>query len=213
MKQSLALDLDGTLVTCEPRQVGLFRAVAARWDISLEGSEFWSLKREGASTRDAAIALGIPANLARRMSDEWIRMAEEPFWLGLDRCFDDTLPELRRIGTLGIERVLLTARTHRWWLLAELKRLRLDRVIDRVIVVNPARASEEKAQALGELEPLGFVGDTESDARAAKSSEVSFAAVDSGQRSRAFLSQHGIAAIAGTLAEALQLFEATRCGT
>ena len=62
----------------------------------------------------------------------------------------------------------------------------------RVLVVEPRRAAPEKAAVLRELAAVGLVGDTESDAAAAREAGVAFAAVGGGQRDPRFLEERGI---------------------
>ena len=69
-----------------------------------------------------------------------------------------------------------------------------------VLVVDPAAADREKARALRDLDAIGFVGDNESDGRAAAGAGVPFACVDTGQRSAAFLREQGIEPVPGGVA-------------
>src|SRR5690606_30206558 len=84
---NLCLDLDGTLITCEPRQSEVLRAAAKAVGYPVEPASIWALKREGASTAEALRATGVPEPIAARMMVHWLAWIEEPGWLSLDSPF------------------------------------------------------------------------------------------------------------------------------
>lgn len=187
MSATLALDLDGTLLSCEPRHCALMRAVcvgdalpASSWP------HFWAAKREGANNVAALRQLGHTAPEARAAA--WAREIEHWPWLGFDRL----LPGVAEwLATAGHRVVVLTARRERFFLLQQLDRLGLSRQIDELIVVPPTEAAERKAEALRKLKPLTFIGDTESDAAAADAAGQRFLALSCGMRSPEYWARLG----------------------
>ncbi|MEC8158310.1 MAG: HAD hydrolase-like protein [Pseudomonadota bacterium] len=202
---TIALDLDGTLITCESRQVSVLLSVAYRFGVNLDLSLVWARKRAGLSTRDALLEQGLDATLANRISAAWVDVVETPFWLSLDRCFPDTLATLTELGDQRVRRILITARSKPVWLTQQLTRLGIGGLLDEVYVVSPANTAAAKETVLREQQPLGFIGDTESDARAAEAAAVRYVALDRGQRSRKFLEDSGQPDICSSLPVAVRM--------
>ena len=197
----LALDLDGTLITCEPRHSAVLQAALEAHRLRADLTRVWEMKRGGSSTEAALFAAGLSRVDARVVAGEWRRMIEEPGWLALDRVLpgvSETLEEMRRTSRL----TLLTARSRSEWLPQQLCRLNLARFFDSISVVSPKHAVEEKARRLKEDSVDAFFGDTESDLRAAALAGVTFCAVSSGQRDRNFLGQLSGAVVFEQLPEA-----------
>lgn len=202
-KKNIALDFDGTLVTCMNRQMLLLRSLFCHQFSDLDMRVVWDLKREGYSTQSALIQLGMAAQSARQVSEKWKVRIEEPFWLSLDRCFDDVSVVLSALNMSGYRLSLLTARKHPHWLRIQLRNLGLLKWLENVAVVDPGQATKEKETWLRAIKPALFIGDTESDADAAAGSKTAFVALDRGQRSRRFLAEQGISLCVGSLSEAL----------
>jgi len=187
MKPTLALDLDGTLVSCAPRHMALMRQLC-RGD-GLPGDfidRYWAAKREGASNLTALKTLGHPAPAAR--SAAWAQQIERWPWLGFDR----PLPGV--VATLAARRyriVVLTARREPFFLRQQLDRLGLAPLIDALIVVPPTEAARAKSRELRSLQALAYVGDSESDAEAAQAADTPFLALACGMRSAAFWQRLG----------------------
>lgn len=184
----VAVDLDGTLITCEPRHSAVLQAALEARCLRADLTRVWEIKRAGSSTEAALFAAGLSHVDARVVAGEWKRMIEEPVWLALDRVLPgvpETLEEMRRTSRL----MLLTARGRREWLPQQLCRLNLGRFFDSISVVSPKHPVEEKARVLKEESVDAFFGDTESDLRAAALAGVTFCPVSSGQRDRNFLGQ------------------------
>ena len=188
---TLALDLDGTLITCANRQTQLACACAAAHGVRVDASAFWAAKRQGSSTQSALAAQGVGLPVAETIAAQWSDMIETPYWLGIDRLFDDVVTTLASLKAAKWRCVLLTARARRHWLHQQLSRLRLAPYLNQVIVVPPQGAGKAKADALARLRPVGFIGDTESDLSAAVAAGTEFVALDRGQRSAEFLQGAG----------------------
>jgi phosphoglycolate phosphatase-like HAD superfamily hydrolase len=200
----LALDLDGTLITAKAKQVALIKAIAARYDLTLEGEAFWRLKQEGARTRDALTQLGLAPALAQRLHAAWAREIETTAWQALDTLFPDTLDALTRLRQQDHTLILLTARANALLMRQQVFRLGLAPFFADLHSVGPSRAAAEKAALLTARRCEAFIGDTESDAAAASTAALPFHAVATGQRSAAFLKRVGLASIHMTLNAALK---------
>lgn len=204
-RASLALDLDGTLIDPKPRQVAVMTALF-EGEATMEPvrpADFWSLKRDGLTTAEALERLGVERALAGKLALRWARSVEDLRWLRLDRLIpgvDETLGELAEAGTRP---AILTARRHEDRVRDQVSSLGLLRWCDEVQVVSPESAVEQKAAELEALGSRGFVGDTESDARAAELAGVAFAGVTTGQRAGEFLRARGLPAF-DSLADALR---------
>jgi phosphoglycolate phosphatase-like HAD superfamily hydrolase len=202
----IALDLDGTLVACEPRHLAVLRACLNRCGVDgIDISAIWRRKREGASTEAALVEEGLDRGQARLISGAWVEMIEDYPWLTLDHTFPGVHDLLLELVRAGIAPVLLTARSRPPMLALELDRLGLRDVFAEIVVVSPTEAAGAKADHLERIRPLVFIGDTEIDARAAALARTPFRAVAHGQRSAAFLRQHGITHVHSDLHEAVSL--------
>jgi phosphoglycolate phosphatase-like HAD superfamily hydrolase len=191
MKPTLAVDLDGTLVSCAPRHAALMRHVC-RGDGLAEDfiPRYWAAKREGASNLVALRELGHAAPAARAAA--WGRDIEHWPWLGFDRL----LPGVAEALSARRHRVVvLTARREPVFARQQLDRLGLARWVDDVIVVPPNAAAEAKARHLQDLKPVAFIGDAETDAAAAQAASVAFIALECGMRSPAFWQRQGRASL------------------
>jgi phosphoglycolate phosphatase-like HAD superfamily hydrolase len=187
MSKRLALDLDGTLISCEPRHCALMRQLCRSDAMPADFiPRYWAAKREGASNLRALRTLGHQSPQAR--ADAWAREIEHWPWLGFDRL----LPGVGAALAASRHRIfVLTARRERFFLRQQLDRLGLTPLIDDLITVPPAEAATAKASQLKVLRPLAFIGDTESDADAARAAGTPFLAVSCGMRSASFWQLHG----------------------
>jgi phosphoglycolate phosphatase-like HAD superfamily hydrolase len=201
---ALALDLDGTLVDPRPRQLAVLAdLVGAEPGLDpLDEDRLWELKRDGLTTHEALVRLGVGVATAARLGERWVATVEERRWLGLDRLLPGVPEALESLNRAGCRPLILTARRHRDRVIEQVASLGLGASCAAVVVVPPATAAEAKAAELEAHGCEGFVGDTESDARAAELAGVPFAAVATGQRSRRFLRERRLAAF-DSLAEAL----------
>ena len=175
----IALDLDGTLLDCRTRQCAVLQAVLPS---RVDPAAWWARKRGGATTAAALVALGVDRRRAEAAAAAWTARVEDDEWLALDAPLPGARAALARAG------FVLTARRRPGAVARQLQALGL---AAEVVVVDPRRAAEAKAEVLRDRGARGLVGDTESDARAAALAGVGFAAVGTGQRDPAFLLAHG----------------------
>jgi len=200
---NLAVDLDGTLLTCEPRQMACLRAALNRYGQKADLSGVWRSKRDGATTQQALLSQGIPAGVAGMVSDFWAARVEDPFWLSFDRVLPSVADSLGDVVDAGAKIFVLTARRCPHWVRPQLSALKLDHCLERLHIVSPERAAPQKAAILTGRKIDHFIGDTESDWRAAQGALVPFTAVCSGQRSPEFLRKCGVDAVANDFREAV----------
>lgn len=203
----VAIDLDGTLITCAPRQIFLFAALARGHGYAPDLEKFWRLKRNGNSTHSSSMLAGLPEAVGIRVAAQWISLIETPFWLALDRCHPDSIETLIKLRAANYKLIVITARQHKHWLNAQLSRLRLDCLVDAVFVVDPRDAAGAKARLLREHSTICFIGDTETDAAAAGLARTRFVALDRGQRDAEFLRQRNVPNVVADLETAAQFLD------
>lgn len=191
MADWIAFDLDGTLVSCAPRQKQALRHVSGLSTQRIE--ETWHMKRDGLNTRDALVATGTGPAEADRIAAGWGRIIETPSLLSIDTVLDGAEQALRRCRRSAYNVAIITARQSGWLLNAQMKALHLLPLCDKLIRVSPKNASIEKGEHLARMAPIVFLGDTESDAEAARRAGVGFIGLSGGQRSEDFLFRNGIA--------------------
>jgi phosphoglycolate phosphatase-like HAD superfamily hydrolase len=165
--------------------------------------EIWMLKRQGLSTKHALLEIGVHDDVAERLAQRWADAIEDPRWLSLDALLPGVAELLSELARQGTRPVVITARRHADRAESQAESLGLLRWCSGLRVVAPEVPNTAKADELVAIEAAGFVGDTESDARAADLAGVAFAAVVTGQRSRAFLEEQGLPTFA-SLAEAVR---------
>ncbi len=203
-RHKFAFDWDGTLVDCRARQVAVLASVWSRagkfreMDLEL----CWQWKREGMNTLQALIKTGVPENKAVEMAAQWKQEVEQPQWLVQDVVFPGALPALTKVVAEGFCVIVVTARMNPDNVQRQVSQSILSGVIDDVLVVDPAFASEQKAVVLKQQNAMTFIGDSESDFQAARLSGVLFAGVGCGQRSLACLKKFGAAPLFASTQEA-----------
>jgi phosphoglycolate phosphatase-like HAD superfamily hydrolase len=185
MSATLAFDFDGTIVDCRPRQLAaLERALGAP---PPDPDGFWAAKRAGRTTAEALRRLGLDDSRAEEVAARWVEIVEDDDLLGHDRPLPGAAEALRAARRAGRRLVLLTARRRAAAVGRQLAALGLYDHFDAVAVVPPAEAAPAKAQLLRAERAATFIGDTESDAAAARMAQVPFLAVTGGQRSADYL--------------------------
>lgn len=202
---SIVLDLDGTLITCEARQITVLNAVLKIHGLSVDLSKIWTMKRMGLSTERALINYGFSANISKSIASDWMRIIEDYKWLELDCILpgvNEVLSNMHKYTNL----VLLTARNRPEWVVHQLQRLKIMNYFENIIIVDPNEIIYKKACWLSYLSPVAYFADTELDALAAKISSVSFFAVTTGQREASYLINWGISNPHNSLSDAWKKF-------
>lgn len=197
---NLGLDLDGTLIDCERRHCELMAASARALGHTLDRRAFWSHKRQGAANLGALRSCGFGDDAAADMNSLWIHDVERLPWLLLDRPVEGTEQALIRLRARGMRLHVFTARRARSMVRLQIERLGWRDLFDEIVVVSPHDAAAQKAEALRRANCEHFIGDTESDAAAAKVAGITFTALSSGMRCAEYLTRHAVSDVAPSLA-------------
>ncbi len=155
------------------------------------------------TTRQALVDLGMAEDEAAEVAGRWRVVVEHDEHLDLDTLLPSVEAALDAARELADRLVVITARQRADAVVAQCERLGLTRRIEEVLAVAPVGASENKAVILRGLKPIGFIGDTASDARAALAAGVPFAAVTTGQHTREVLARDVTGPIADDLETAI----------
>jgi len=198
---NIVLDFDGTIVGCEARQMSVLSAVLLRHGLRVDLKSVWNFKRSGLNTRDSLVLAGFSFDQSTEIQSAWADEVEGLGWLQLDQLLPDVRDVLGEWVKSGHRLTLLSARTRGEWLACQVKNLGIMEYFNSIVCVEPSQADTRKATALREAAATFFVGDTESDWRAATLAEVGFFAVCTGQRSEAFLRSQTNATIAQKLGQ------------
>ena len=185
LTKTVVFDLDGTLISCRPRQMAALRAVSRLSSRDL--SEIWMAKRDGMTTHAALLGAGIPAIETEEIIRQWVRIIESPYYLSYDRLLPGAAEALQICRCIGFRTVILTARKSLRGLMIQANAMRLNSMADQIFSVDPRDGPVHKARELRRISAEAMIGDSEVDAQAAASAEVSFYPVSSGQRSEGFL--------------------------
>jgi phosphoglycolate phosphatase-like HAD superfamily hydrolase len=187
-------DWDGTLVDCRNRQTAVLDAIWKELGIGepLDLDSCWNLKREGLSTFQALLRLGVAEKTASSVATRWKLEIEQPKWLAHDTTLPEGLAGVEKAASSGYSIVVVTARTNQSNVRQQIAGSPFANIIDEIFVVDPTEVGKQKAEVLGAQNMKAFVGDSESDFQAARKAGVFFCGVTSGQRSRKFLEAHGV---------------------
>ena len=185
----VAFDVDGTLITCRERQLEVLRVSlkALKINQKIDFDEHWDYKQNGLSTRKALVAQGFSQDAGDAVGDFWDRSIEEPSFLTLDRPQPGVLELLSTLSKCHSELIVISARKNAILLRQQLWYLGLLNYFSRIFVVKPQTSAMEKCALLQKICPDLYVGDTETDAKAARLANVNFCAVATGQRNARFM--------------------------
>lgn len=192
------LDADGTLIDSTKRHGALLKSLTEKYRIRAGWKEeaYLEEKRAGNTTLGYCVdKLGIAPETAEAICREWAGAIEGEDLLKLDRVYDDAWEFLTFAREYFSGTVLLTARQREELLLRELKELGLSDFFCRVVVVSPFRAEAEKGAVLfhmAKTEPGIYIGDMETDYRAARTAGCASFILNRGFRSRKYLEGLGI---------------------
>ena len=180
----LALDLDGTIISCKERQSSLMSdIVGADFDVE----SYWFYKQNGDNNKTALIKLGYDSYEVDIFCQKWLEKVESSEYLKFDRLLVDIVDLSNRFSL-----VLITARKSEKHLYRQLKDLNIFHCFQKIYVVDPKNAVIEKSNILKILDCEIFIGDSESDYEAAIIAGVDFIGVLSGQRNFEFWSNTSI---------------------
>jgi phosphoglycolate phosphatase-like HAD superfamily hydrolase len=187
----VALDFDGTLVSCYEKQIyALQRACALQETAYTEYDRFWDLKRRGSSTQKALRATGIDEKTTHAIAACWVDIVETRDACERDVLLPGVVDALSDL-TSHADVMLLSARRDSSLLEYELNALGLLQFFTHWETVSPsAGVGNAKAERLRYRKACCYVGDTESDLLAAQAASLPFYLLCTGQRSKEFFEQN-----------------------
>lgn len=201
MRPLVAVDLDGTIVTCRERQMAALRDVTSTMRLVVESPDrVWERKRKGATTAEALIAEGMNGAIAAEAAERWRAQVEHDDLLKIDRVLPGAAPALEMLVCQGWRVAIVTARQRPAAAKRQLTRLGIAELVQETHVVAPSDVVNAKARVLETRKAVGFVGDTEADAAAAALAGVDFVGVGTGQRDPGWLAER----VSGPICENLQ---------
>lgn len=198
---NIGLDLDGTLVSCADRHIGLMRVCTRQLGIDFDPQTYWDGKRRGDDNARALARCGIDGTNNALLCALWVRQVERLPWLWFDRPIEGALEALDILRSRGHRLHLVTARTNAGHLHLQLERLGIAQRCASVTVVSGVGVAAKKAAALRQAACDIFIGDAESDHEASRTAGIGFQAVCSGMRGAEFFASRGIAPVNHDLAE------------
>ncbi|MDX6403382.1 MAG: hypothetical protein QOH70_837 [Blastocatellia bacterium] len=193
MIKTVVLDLDGPILDGQFRHYACYRKILVEHGykpVSLEN--YWQMKRDRMDQR-RQLAASRAETIYADFKESWLASIEMPDMLALDRIQPGALEKLREWRVQGIRLALVTQRRHRDYLYDQLGRLKLDSLLNHVVVSDPGRSGIGKSQQLKtevadiSAEDCLWVGDTEVDIEAARSFGCPVWAVACGLRSKSYL--------------------------
>lgn len=152
---NIIFDLDGTLIDASERMYQLFQKLIPQ--STLTKKEYWGRKRSKIN-HQLLISKEFPNIEFNEFNQEWLTQIENPFFLKMDHCYEDTiyvLEQLKKTNTL----YLLTARQSKKNLLIELGDLKLTIFFDKILVTEGKKSKKELLQDEIKINPKKFKHD------------------------------------------------------
>jgi len=171
--RTIFLDLDGPVLECRDRHYACYVELCSRYGRKPRAPEgYWRFRRRRVSAVDLLISAGVRADEAE-LRRSWIDLIEQPRYLTLDAPQPGAAEAISAWKGAGWRLVLVTLRREARATRAQLERLGLAPLFDRIAVCDPELGSTGKAAAarddVGRSDPADcvWIGDTEIDAEAA----------------------------------------------
>lgn len=174
MPHIVAFDFDGTLLDSRARHMVALDDILRQSGISIDVSGLIEFKRGGLNNIDFLTTNGIDKATAVEIQSKWVDVIETEKYLALDTMYADAL-DLLKLKGMNADLVLITARKNVHGLYSQLDKFELGGYFRDVYVVAPGpSASAAKAEILSHIGAQCVIGDTASDARAAKIAGIDF---------------------------------------
>lgn len=174
MTDIIAFDFDGTLLDSRARHEIVMSDVLRANGIDMDVSGLVEFKRAGANNVDFMVSRGMDAAAARRIQSQWVARIERDEYLQHDVLYPDAIKMLDDYGARG-DLILITARANAAGLQSQIDKFNLRGRFRDIYVVAPGpSASPAKAEILSRVHAVCMIGDTASDADAAKTAGTKF---------------------------------------
>lgn len=205
LNDKVAFDLDGTIITCKDKQCSLMQ------DLILESTfcdffdinQYWLDKMCGFNNILCLNRQGIYGTKATNICNEWVRLIESDKYNNIDVTFSGALEVLRYFSAKQGKVPVITARSNVEALNRQVNRLNLLDYCDFYPVTHN-NIVYEKSKILLALNIDVFIGDTESDFRAASTANCSFIGVSTGQRTAEYLVNSGASIVIDSISELIR---------
>mgnify|MGYP002624725689 CR=1 FL=1 len=184
VKKRIAFDLDGTLLDSRKRHEIVMADVLGKYGIELDTSDLVSFKSDGHNNIDWLLSKGISEDKAKEINSDWISLIENSECLKSDSLYPDVEEILSNLSKDN-DLFLITARNNKDNAYKQIKQLGIAQYFADISIVDTC--SETPALKADKLQKYGvdcFIGDTESDYKAAQIAGCDFKAVNYGFRSK-----------------------------
>lgn len=189
VKKRIAFDLDGTLLDSRKRHEIVMRDVLKKHGIELNILDLVSFKAEGYNNIDWLLSKDISENEAKVINAEWISLIESTVYLNCDSLYPNVIEILNGLSKDN-DLFLITARNNKDNAYKQINQLGISEYFTDISVVDTCSETPLlKSRKLQEYGVDSFIGDTESDYKAALIAGCDFKAVAYGFRSKKFLSE------------------------
>lgn len=195
----IAFDFDGTILDSRMRHNIVMADVLRRYGIKIDASTLVLFKSNGKTNLDWLKENGLSENIAQQVNSEWISVIEDEKYLKIDTLYPDVIDILKNLSKEN-DLYLITARNNKDACLNQIKTLGIGQFFNEVVIVPTcSETSLLKAEELKNRNIKYFIGDTESDCKAADIAKCKFYAVSYGFRSTKFLKKYTANVIDGIL--------------
>lgn len=186
VKKRIAFDLDGTLLDSRKRHEIVMTDILKKYEIELDTADLVSFKANGQNNIAWLLSKGISESIAKKVNSEWIDLIEKSEYLRADFLYPNVIDVLQELSKEN-DLFLITARKNKENAYKQIKELGIEQYFSKVAVVDTCSETPSlKANELQNCRVDCFVGDTESDYKAAQIVGCDFKAVGYGFRSEKF---------------------------
>lgn len=191
-EKRIAFDLDGTLLDSRARHRKVMDDVLNEYGLTLDTSDLVSYKAEGCNNKDWLRNNNVEGDLIKQINNRWIELIEQEQYLDGDLLYPGVREHLMNLS-LHNALFLITARNNNQNAERQINKLGIREFFDKIAIVpSTSKTSEAKALLLREYRVDEFIGDTESDMKAAELANCQFKAVMDGFRSPSFWNQFSV---------------------
>lgn len=192
IRKKIAFDFDGTLLDSRKRHGIVMGDVLKKHGINIDTSDLVSFKAEGHNNIAWLLSNGIAEDIAKELNSEWISLIESDVYLKFDVLYPDALEVLENLSKEN-DLYLVTARNNEESALNQIKDLGINQYFSQIFVVESnSETPAFKAKYLSEIKADVFVGDTESDYKAALIAQCEFKAMSRGFRDERYWKEKNI---------------------